>query len=139
MGLLDQVIGAVGGASGQRSGADGNSLVAGIMQLLDSPQVGGISGLVQSFQNGGLSDTVNSWVSTGRKMPVSSAQIHSVLGSDQVDRFANTLGISASQASDRIAEFLPQVVDHLTPNGEIPENGTLMAQGFDLLKGKLFG
>jgi hypothetical protein len=38
-----------------------------------------------------------------------------------------------------LAQYLPQVVDQLSPNGSLPEGNDLMAQGMDLLKGKLFG
>jgi len=36
--------------------------------------------------------------------------------------------------------MLPMIVDKLTPEGRIPESGggSLLEQGFDLLKGKLF-
>lgn len=138
MGLLDQVMGAVNGAGGQ-SGDAGNPLLTGIMQLLNSPQIGGISGLVQHFQNGGLSEIVNSWVSTGQNLPVSAEQIQSVLGGEQLQNIAGQLGVSTGQASSQLAEYLPQLIDKLTPNGTVPEGGDLMTQGLDLLKGKLFG
>ena len=36
--------------------------------------------------------------------------------------------------------LLPQVVDNLTPTGQLPEGGDLLAQGLDMLKkGGLFG
>lgn len=138
MGLFDQVTGAITGATDTAS-EEGNSLLATVMQLVNNPQTGGLAGLVQSFQKGGLAEIANSWVSTGQNLPVSSAQIQSVLGSEQVSRIAGKLGISSDQASGQIAEFLPQIVDKLTPNGSIPEGGDLMSQGLELLKGKLFG
>jgi len=137
MGLLDQVMGAVGGSADQPNDA-GNPLLAGVMQLLNDPQVGGISGLVQRFQNGGLGEIVNSWVSTGHNLPISADQIQEVLGSEQVQNIAGQLGVSTDHASGQLAEFLPQIIDKLTPNGAVPEGGDLMAQVLDLLKGKLF-
>jgi uncharacterized protein YidB (DUF937 family) len=35
--------------------------------------------------------------------------------------------------------LLPQVVDKLTPSGQMPQSDDPMAQGLELLKGKLFG
>ena len=140
MGLLDQVTGAITSATGTSSGGEGeNSLLATVMQLVNNPQTGGLAGLVQSFQKGGLAEIANSWVSTGQNLPISSEQIQSVLGSEQVSQIASKLGISTDQASGKIAEFLPQIVDKLTPNGTIPEGGDLLSQGLELLKGKLFG
>jgi uncharacterized protein YidB (DUF937 family) len=34
--------------------------------------------------------------------------------------------------------LLPQIIDKLTPNGQVPDND-LLQQGLGLLKGKLFG
>lgn len=135
MGLLDSVVGALAGGQG-----GGNSgLMDVVMQLINS-QPGGLGGLVQSFQQGGLGDIVNSWVSTGRNLPVSAEQLQSVLGGGQLQDIAAKLGVSPEQASGSLAELLPQVVDRLTPNGQIPEGGTeLLAQGMEMLKkGGLF-
>ena len=138
MGLFDQVAGAIAGATGA-SAEGGNSLLASVMQLVNNPQTGGLAGLVQSFQKGGLAEIANSWVSTGQNLPVSSEQIQSVLGSEQVSDIAAKLGVSPEQVSGQIAEYLPQIVDKLTPNGRIPEGGNLLAQGLDLVKDRLFG
>lgn len=138
MGLFDQLASAAGGLGGA-SAEGGNSLLNTVLQLVNNPQTGGLAGLVQSFQKGGLSEIVNSWVSTGQNLPVSAEQIQSVLGSGQVQGIASQLGISTDQASGQLADLLPQVVDKLTPNGAVPEGGDLLAQGMDLLKGKLFG
>ena len=137
MGLFDQVIGAVSGAAGQSNNGD-NPLLSSLMQLLNDPKIGGISGLVQHFQNGGLSEIVNSWVSTGQNLPVSADQIKSALGNEQMQDIAGNLGVSTEQASSQLADYLPQLIDKLTPNGTIPEGNDLMAQGLELLKGKLF-
>lgn len=138
MGLFDQVVGAV--MSGQTADGAANPLLAVIMQLVNDPQTGGLAGLVQAFQNGGLGEIAKSWVSTGQNLPISAEQIQSVLGSsDILQNLASQFGLSSEQVSGQLAELLPQVVDKLTPNGTIPDSNDLVAQGLDLLKGKLFG
>ncbi|MCB4359729.1 YidB family protein [Quatrionicoccus australiensis] len=134
MGLFDQVVGALSG--GQSGG--GNALLETVLQLVNNPQTGGLGGLVQSFQQGGLAEIVNSWVSTGQNLPISAEQIQSVLGNSTLQDLAAKLGMSNEQISGGLASMLPQVVDQLTPNGEVPQGGDLLAQGLDLLKGKLF-
>ena len=135
MGLLDSVAGALAG--GQSGGS--NPLLNIVMQLINNPQTGGLGGLVQSFQQGGLGDVVNSWVSTGQNLPISAEQIKAVLGGGQLQDIASQLGVSTEQASGGLADLLPQVVDKLTPNGQLPEGGDLLAQGLDMLKkGGLF-
>lgn len=135
MGLLDSVVGALAG--GQSGG--NNALLETVMQLINNPQTGGLAGLVQSFQQGGLGEIVNSWVSTGANLPISPEQIQRVLGNSSLQGLAAQLGVTPEQASGSLADLLPQVVDQLTPNGQVPQGGDLMAQGLDLLKGKLFG
>lgn len=135
MGLFDQVVGAL---AGNQSGG-GNALLETVLQLVNNPQTGGLGGLVQSFQQGGLAEIVNSWVSTGQNLPISAEQIQSVLGNSTLQDLAAKLGISSQEASGSLASLLPQVIDQLTPHGELPQNGDLLAQGLDLLKGKLFG
>jgi len=134
MGLLDSVVGALAGGQG----GGNNGLVDVVMQLINN-QPGGLGGLVQSFQQGGLGEVVNSWVSTGQNMPVSAEQLQAVLGGGQLQNIAAQLGVSPEQASGSLAELLPQVVDKLTPDGQLPQGGELLAQGMELLKkGGLF-
>lgn len=135
MGLLDSVVGSL--AAGNTQG--GNGLLDVVMQLIQN-QPGGLAGLVQSLQQGGLGEVVNSWVSTGQNMPVSGQQLASALGGDQLQTIAAQLGVSPEQASGSLADLLPQVVDQLTPNGQLPEGGDLLTQGLAMLKkGGLFG
>jgi uncharacterized protein YidB (DUF937 family) len=44
------------------------------------------------------------------------------LGSDQVKALAVKMGIDPTQASTLLAEFLPKVVDKLTPTGKVDPN-----------------
>ena len=134
MGLFDQVVGAMAG--GQSGG--NNALLETVMKLVNDPQHGGLQGLIQSFQQGGLGEIVNSWVSTGQNLPISAEQIQSVLGGSSLDGIASQLGLSKEQASGSLASMLPQLIDSMTPNGQVPQGGDLMAQGMEMLKGKLF-
>lgn len=138
MGLLDSVIGALAGG-GQQGG--NNTLLELVLQLINNPQTGGLAGLIQSFQQGGLGEIADSWVSTGANQPISPEQLQSVLGNSSLAGLAEQLGLNQAQASGQLAELLPQLVDQLTPNGQLPADGDPMAQGLglDQLKGKLFG
>jgi len=136
MGLLDQVVGALAG--GDSDG--GSALLQAVLQLINNPQTGGLEGIVRSFQQGGLGDIANSWVANGENLPVSGEQVESVLGGSVLRDLAAQLGVSPQQASGGMASVLPQLIDRMTPNGELPQGGDLLSQGFDLLKkGGLFG
>jgi uncharacterized protein YidB (DUF937 family) len=64
-------------------------------------------------------------VSTGTNLPISAQQVQAVLGSEQVQAIAAKLGISPEEASGHLAQVLPQVIDKLTPGGNVPEGGAL--------------
>ncbi|WP_206389755.1 YidB family protein [Amnimonas aquatica] len=130
MGILDDVTSLLGNAGGQAGG------VLGAVQALISEQ-GGLQGLVQKLQSGGLGEQVKSWIGSGQNLPISAEQIQQVLGSPQVAAIAGKLGIDPQQAAAQVAQFLPGLIDKLTPNGQLPEGGNLLAQGADLLKGFL--
>jgi uncharacterized protein YidB (DUF937 family) len=91
--------------------------------------VGGLAGLVAKFQQGGLGDVVGSWVSTGQNMPVSPDQLGGVLGSDMVSGLANQMGVNPTDLLGQLSQMLPQVVDKLTPNGQVPQGNIQDALG----------
>ena len=104
--------------------------LAPILQLI-SNQPGGIAGLAEKFQQGGLGEIASSWIGSGPNQPISADQIQSVLGSSMVQDLAQKMGVSPETASSHLAELLPGIVNHLTPNGVVPAQGDLasMAQG----------
>ncbi|MEL0027555.1 MAG: YidB family protein [Perlucidibaca sp.] len=130
MGIFDEVTSLLGNAGGQAGGA-----MAVVQGLLNQP--GGLQGLVQKLQDGGLGDQVKSWISTGQNLPISAEQIQQVLGSPQLAALAGKFGIDPQQVAAQVAQFLPGVIDKLTPNGQLPQGGDLLSQGADLLKGLL--
>ena len=83
------------------------------MQLVQ--QNGGLDGLLQKFQQGGLGDVAQSWVSTGANLPVSADQLGQALGPEMLQK----AGGSAEMLGP-LAELLPQLVDGLSPNGQLP-------------------
>ena len=131
MGLFDIAQELLGGS--QASGAGG--MVGSVLQVLNG-QAGGLDGVLQSLQQGGLGDAVKSWLGTGGNLPITAEQLQSVLGSGVVQDLAAKLGVSPADAASHLSQLLPGIVDHLTPNGEVPEGG-LAGVGLDLVKGLL--
>lgn len=127
MGLLDSVLGAIGGAQGGQGGGQAALINAVIGMLANQGGgqggLGGLGGLIGKFQQGGLGDVVGSWVGTGQNMPVSPDQLSNVLGSDTIGNLAQQLGLSQGDVAGQLSQILPQVVDKLTPNGQVPEGG----------------
>jgi uncharacterized protein YidB (DUF937 family) len=115
MALLDSILSAVSGKSG--ASGEANPLIGILGGLLT--QSGGLQGLANKFSQSGQGNAFQSWVGMGENQPISSDQIQTALGSDQVKALAAKMGIDPAQASNVLAEFLPKVVDKLTPAGKI--------------------
>jgi uncharacterized protein YidB (DUF937 family) len=43
-----------------------------------------------------------------------------VLDNEQTEAVAKKLGVSPDQAADAIAEYLPKIVDQVSPDGKLP-------------------
>jgi uncharacterized protein YidB (DUF937 family) len=115
MGLFDSILGAV---TGKTDGSGGAAQLIGVLGGLLA-QSGGVQGLANKFAQSGQENTFQSWVGMGENEAISSNQIQNVLGSEQVNALATKMGIDPAQASSFLAEYLPKIVDKLTPTGKI--------------------
>lgn len=116
MSLFKSVLGAVTG----QGGGDSGQLMGALQGMLTNG--GGLQGLGELFKKQGLGDVFAGWVSNGPNPPISGQQLQGVLGQDTVNQLASKLGMDGSQASNLLAQFLPDVVDKLTPGGKIDAN-----------------
>ena len=81
---------------------------------------GGLGDLLKQLQQGGHGDTASSWVGTGANKAISPGDLANALGADQIDQLASQSGLSKNQLLDGLSQYLPQVIDHLTPDGRLP-------------------
>ena len=129
MGLLDSLLGSMMGGGAQQGQSP---LVQAALQLIE--QNGGLPGIISKFQNGGMAAQAGSWVSTGENIPISGNQLQEVLGSGSIGQIAQQLGLSHADASSGLAQTLPQIIDKLTPNGQISaDHGDMLAQALSAL------
>jgi uncharacterized protein YidB (DUF937 family) len=119
MALLDSILGAVTKQTG--SGGGGATALVGVMGALLEAN-GGLQGLANKFSQAGQTNAFSSWVGMGENQAVSGDQIQKVLGSEQVSALAAKFGVNPEQASHLLAEYLPKVVDKLTPQGQVDPN-----------------
>ena len=64
-------------------------------------------------------------MSTGQNMPISADQLAQGLGSDKLGSLAQSLGMDQGDLSSKLSELLPNVVDKLTPGGQVPQGNEL--------------
>ncbi len=137
MGLLDNLGGLAAQLGGQQgtnaSGDPKAALVQAVLGMLvhgnepgglgGSGGLGGLGGLLQRFQGAGLGDAVASWMSNSANVPVSPDEVKSALGDGPLRTLAEHAGLDENEAATHLSSLLPQLVDRLTPNGQLPANG----------------
>ncbi len=128
--MLDKILGSVvsgvlGGEAGKQS-----QVMAMINALLSSQ--GGIQGLLAKFQQSGLDDILQSWLGTGENKSISPTQVEDVFGKQELQQAAQQAGVKdEAEASDLLSQFLPQLVDKLSPNGAVDQSAVndLLSKG----------
>jgi uncharacterized protein YidB (DUF937 family) len=81
---------------------------------------GGLGDLLKQFQQNGQGDAANSWVGTGPNKTIAPGDLANALGADQLDQLSSQSGMSREELLQGLSQYLPQVVDHLTPEGRLP-------------------
>lgn len=136
MGLLDSLTSNVLGAAADNLGlqqGQGAGLAKAVLDMLQNQQ-GGLSGLVQAFEQQGLGNVISSWVGTGQNLPISADQLKQVLSGGALSNLAQQAGVSADQGLGALTQLLPQLIDQLTPDGQVPQGGNLLQAGLEMLK-----
>lgn len=150
MGILDALIGNVlgsalggnqrqdplgsvlGGLTGGNRAQSGNLLLQVALLLLQ--QNGGLEGVIGRFRQGGLGRQADSWVGTGQNMNISADQLQEIFGSSTMNDLASQLGVPQEQAGSTMAQLLPELINQLTPQGQVPQNSDdEIAQGLSVL------
>ena len=111
-----------GGLGGLLQGGLGGLLAGGAAGSVIS---GGLGDLVKQLQQGGHGDTANSWVSPGPNKSISPGDLASALGADQIKSLMSQSGLSRDELLSGLSQQLPDVVNHLTPDGRLPTESEL--------------
>lgn len=107
-----------GGISDLLKGGLGGLLAGGAAGSILS---GGLGDLLKQLQEGGQADAANSWVGKGENKPIAPGDLASALGADQIDSIASQSGMSRDDLLQGLSKYLPGVIDHLTPDGRVPD------------------
>ncbi len=119
MGLLDSL---AKNALGSMLGGSSNKQDPAAMLSSLLNESGGLNGLMSKFQNAGMGDAFASWVGTGTNQAVNPEQVQNAIGPELIQGVASKLGMNVSTILPLLSQFLPQIVDKLTPQGQIQDN-----------------
>ena len=118
MSLLDTIAGLVE-KHPQTTDAQHTSLVQTAMEMFGNHA--GISQLMGNAQSQGLAQIVQSWIGTGANQAIAPGQLQGMIGQDRLNEFAQRAGVPPGIASTALASILPNLVDRLTPSGNLPK------------------
>ncbi len=107
-----------GGLSDVLKGGLGGLLAGGAAGSVLS---GGLGDLLNQFQQKGHGDAASSWVSNGPNKQISPGDLASALGADQIQSLSAQSGLSRDELLKGLSQYLPDAVNHLTPDGRLPD------------------
>ena len=110
-GLGDLLKGGLGGLLG---GAAAGSVISG-----------GLGDLLKQFQQNGQGEVAGSWVGKGDNKSIAPGDLGKALGVDQINALASQTGLSKDELLKGLSQYLPGVIDHLTPDGRLPSEHEL--------------
>ncbi|QWG18154.1 DUF937 domain-containing protein [Bradyrhizobium sediminis] len=110
-GLGDLLKGGLGGLLG---GAAAGSVISG-----------GLGDLLKQFQQNGQGEAADSWVGRGENKPIAPGDLGKALGVDQINTLASQTGLSRDELLSGLSQYLPGVIDQLTPDGRLPTENEL--------------
>jgi uncharacterized protein YidB (DUF937 family) len=126
----DKIAGAIKEAQSRRDSPDApksglDNVLAGVGDFLDSSKergglAGGLSDLLDGFRSHGQAETADSWVRTGPNKGLTPDQVEEAVGADNIAELSRRTGLSRNDLLERLATNIPQAVDRVTPDGNLP-------------------
>ena len=90
--------------------------------------------MLAQLQRAGFGEQAASWVSPGANKPIPADAMSQIFGRDGLEQISRQAGLSEEDASRGLSELLPEVVDHVTPGGDVPDLDTLNSSVADLAR-----
>lgn len=133
---LGGVLGAVLGQNNSAAGVNKNTLLLALLPIVLNyiQKNGGLSGMLAKFSSNGLGNKVQSWVNIDTDNDgLDVKDILGLFGQDEIDAACQQTGANKEQVCQGIAELLPQVVNELTPQGNLQNEQQANAEIGELL------
>jgi uncharacterized protein YidB (DUF937 family) len=121
---LGGMLGRGGVANGGRRGLSGNHTLLLAMLLPYAMQWvqrnGGVGTVLERFRQKGFGGQADSWVGTGANQGLRAEEADEVMGGEELARVAHQLGVPEREVALGFAEIVPELVNQLSPEGQVP-------------------
>jgi uncharacterized protein YidB (DUF937 family) len=116
--------GSPAGVPAGRAGVGGNRTALLVMLLPLAmrwvQRNGGMNAVLEKLRQKGMARQTQSWVDTGENQPLDEQSVEQVVGRDELAQMAQRLGVPEGQIAQALAEIMPEMVDKLSPEGQVP-------------------
>ena len=139
MGILDTIIGSIFGGTNASPGMSSvlSDILGGNQPTMNQAgmgqtgtqganvgSAGGLGSLISMFEGAGLGNVVQSWIGNGPNSPVSTNDLQNVFG-DQIPGMAQKAGMNQGDFLSQLSQHLPNAVNGMTPDGQVPSNSSV--------------
>ncbi|MFT4079720.1 YidB family protein [Rhodomicrobium lacus] len=97
----------------------GPAIPTSLQDILNQAGFGNLTVIVDKLSKGGLEEHVKSWLGQGENLPVEKEDLRHALGDQDLQRFAQKIGIPPEKILDILQKYLPETVDKASPSGQI--------------------
>ncbi|HVE54899.1 MAG TPA: YidB family protein [Ramlibacter sp.] len=124
--VLGGMLGGRRGPMGLPAARGGNARAALLLMLLPMAMRwvqsnGGVGAVLDRFRQKGYAGQTRSWVDRGENQPLDEQAVEQVVGHAELRQMAQRLGVPEQEVAQAFAEIMPEMVDQLTPAGELPQ------------------
>ena len=81
---------------------------------------GGIGAVLERFRQKGYGQHAQSWISTGPNQTLQADAVNDIVGGEELSRLAHQFGVPEQEVAHGFAEIFPEMIDQLSPGGQIP-------------------
>ena len=114
-------------AGSTQAGAGAQPGLGDLLGSLLGGSGGGLGDLIAGFERAGFGGQARSWVGRGDNQALPADAIEQVFGRGGLAEIARRAGVSEADASRGLSQLLPEVVDRVTPDGQVPQADALVA------------
>lgn len=129
-GILGQVLGTTQGRGNNKS-----ALMVALLPLVLGyiQKNGGLSGMLGKMQALGLSGEAQSWVAKGGNRALGADKVQHLFDNQDIEQVCQATGASRDSVCQGLAELLPNVVNELTPKGDLTDEPVANSEIGDIL------
>jgi len=109
---IEDILTKLGGQQGEQGGLNS------IMKLFGGAN--GLQGLMSQLTQNGMAEQAQSWVQQGQNQTVSGEEIRQAMDPAVLNQIAQQADMTPEQASNTVAQVLPEMVNKVTPQGQLP-------------------